>query len=161
MPKGVRFTFFMCTILLSAVGLIFLVLGVSFLRTSTTIDIWLMVGTGAIAFLMGSIPLGILIRKRLMKSRVLRQGITIETEFMDVIRASYSINHWQPFIIRTQWLDKANHQIYHFKSSPLTFDPSRFLKENMQIPVYILPNNPRQYFMDLKSAKELKGIQLM
>lgn len=161
MPRRIGFTFFMCTILFSILGLIFLVLGISFLRTSATTDVWLMVGTGAIVFLMGSIPLGMFIRKCLMKWRVLRQGIMIETEFLDVTRASYSIDHWQPFIIRTQWLDQENHQVYHFKSRPLTYDPTRFLKEHMQIPVYILPNNPTQYFMDLKSAKGLKGIQLM
>lgn len=161
MPLGVRFTFFIITIVFSILGLIMLIPGLSLLRTMVTTDTWLLIGTGAITFLMGSIPLGIFIRKRVMKWRVLRGGIIIETEFVDVIRASYSINSWQPFIIRTQWLDQENNLIYHFKSEPLTYNPSRFLKKRVKIPVLILPNNPKQYFMDLKSAKGLKNIQLM
>lgn len=161
MPSGARFTMIMITIMFGGVGLLFLGGGLMMIKESgVTTDIALFVGVGGISALIGFTPLLIFLRKRWIKSNVISRGVKVESEFVDIVLAEYSVNNWRPYLIRSQWHDQTTNKLYYFKSGPLTNNPERFLKQGLQISVYINPNNPKQYYMDLEAASESIGILL-
>ena len=65
------------------------------------------------------------------------------------VNESLEVNGENPFRIVAQWHDKACNQVFVFKSANLWFDPSEFVTEKMDIPVYIDPAKPSRYHMDL------------
>ncbi len=161
MPSGARFTMMMVIILFGGVGLLFFFVGLMMIKKSGgSPDTFLLMGVGGITALIGLTPLIVFLRKRWIKYRVLGKGMIVQSYYLDIVMAEYSVNNWRPFLIRSQWHDVERHKLYIFKSGPLTNDPSRFLKVGLQIPVYIDPKNPKHYYMDLESAPGLSGIYI-
>lgn len=161
MFSGVRFTMVMLTVMFGGAGLLFLGGGLMMIQQSgATTDAMLFTGAGAISALIGFTPLLIFLRKRWIKNKVIRRGEKVQSEFLDIVLAEYSVNNWRPFLIRSQWHDQVTNKLYIFKSGPLTNNPEHFLKKNIQIPVYINPRNPKQYYMDLDAISPSLGILL-
>ncbi|MHC5224800.1 hypothetical protein [Ignatzschineria sp. LJL83] len=161
MPKRTKLMLGIFCVLFTSMGLLFFAVGLySFIQIGDEIILAVMF-LGLIAMIIGLMPIMIIFRKRHIKKIVLREGIRIETDFVDVIMAEYSINDWQPYIVRSQWLDDKTQKLYRFKSPGITSDPRDFLNEDLKIPVYILENNPKRYFMDLNAAEGLSGIRLV
>lgn len=76
-------------------------------------------------------------------------GKMILTDFKEVrVNASLEMNGRNPNKVISRWYDKDNHTLYIFKSVNIWYDPAMFLEER-KIPVYINPNNPKDYYMDL------------
>lgn len=161
MPSGARFTMVMITIMFGGVGLLFIIGGFMMMsEAGYSADAALFAGAGGICAIIGFTPLMMTLRKRLIKNNVLRHGTIVQSEFVDVVLAEYAVNNWRPYLIRTQWLDQQTNKLYFFKSGPITNNPARFLKKELNIPVYINPSNPKQYYMDLEATPGLKGIHL-
>lgn len=113
---------------------------------------------GVIFAAVGFTPLFIYLRKKWVKYKVLKMQVMIDTDFLDITYAQYQINSFTPLIIRSQWLDEKNNLIYQFNSSPLSVDPSKYLSKDLKIPVWINPDNPKEYYMDLTAIPDLKRV---
>ncbi len=92
------------------------------------------------------------------KATSLRQnGQLIQADFQEVeINGALNVNGVHPFRIVAQWHDVANNELFIFKSANLWFDPSQFLKEP-KIPVYVDPNKPSRYHMDISFLPRVRG----
>lgn len=113
---------------------------------------------GVISASIGFTPAIIFFRKKWIKHKVIKMNVVIETEFFDITHAQYNISGFTPLIVRSQWFDIENNLIYQFKSSPLSVDPSKYLSKALKIPVFINPNNPKEYYMDLAAIPDLKRV---
>lgn len=76
-------------------------------------------------------------------------GKPIETEFQAVdLNRAFNVNGRHPFRVTTQWLNPATNEVHLFHSNNLWFDPTQYLS-GKRIIVYIEPNNPKRYYMDV------------
>lgn len=161
MPSTARFTMIMVTIMFGGVGLLFLVAGIMVIQSSGgSADGILLACVGGISALIGWTPLMLKLRKGWIKRSVISQGTIVQSDYLDIVRAEYAVNNWQPYLVRSQWHDVQQNKLYIFKSGPITHNPARFLKKGLKIPVYINPKNPKQYYMDIEAAPGLSGIHL-
>lgn len=111
---------------------------------------------GLIMCACGWIPLYIVIRKRIVKGQMLQTGTIVETHVVSVNLAYYNLFGWRPYIITTQWHDPITNLVYHFKSPALNYDPRTILTENMTLPVYLDPQNPKsRYYMAVEKVPEI------
>jgi len=83
--------------------------------------------------------------------KLLREtGKKIKADIVSVkYNTSFSVGGKNPMIIECQWLTNHNNTVHVFKSINLWFDPSPYFGERKQLDVYINPNNPKKYFMDV------------
>lgn len=151
MPLGAILMLVFMTIGFGGFGLVILVIGISVGHLPAFLF-------GLIFASIGFTPLFIYLRKKWIKHKVIKMNMIIDTEFLDLIHAQYQINSFTPLIIRSQWFDEKNNLIYQFKSSPLSVDPSQYLYEELKIPVFINPDNPKEYYMDLTRIPDLKRV---
>jgi hypothetical protein len=54
-----------------------------------------------------------------------------------------------PYIIKCQWLQNSSNTIFHFKSKYIYYNPSKYVGDRKQIDIFIDPEDPKKYFMDL------------
>ena len=113
---------------------------------------------GFILLSVGLAPLLIYARRKLIKHKIMKFNIVIETTFLDVIDAEYDFIGNKPWVIRSQYWDKQNNTIHQFTSFPISNNPSKYLSKDLKIPVFINPDNPKKYYMDLATMPELKHI---
>lgn len=90
------------------------------------------------------------------RNAVLRQfGVLVQADFQRVeLNSTLEINGTNPFRIIAQWHDKKNKQVFVFKSASLWFDPTQFLHKR-SIPVYLDPDRPSRYYVDLSFLPKL------
>jgi hypothetical protein len=82
-------------------------------------------------------------------------GTTLETEFQDVeLNGSFQVNGRSPWRIVSRWLDPARDELHLFESENLWFDPAPFITSK-RITVFIDPNNPKRYSMDVSFLPKL------
>ncbi|HOY69707.1 MAG TPA: DUF3592 domain-containing protein [Methylotenera sp.] len=89
------------------------------------------------------------------KSNLTSTGDAIEADFQSVeLNTSFSANNSHPYQILTQWLNPRTNELHVFKSENIWFDPTHHIK-NKKIKVYIAPNNPKKYYMDISFLPKL------
>lgn len=142
MPFGARFTLGMIILLFGGLGLLLTIFAL-------VEGIPVLLIPGLIMSFIAFTPLYLILIKKHTKQKMLTSGQLVMTDFVDVTRAIYAVNGWQPYLIRSEWYDQVNHIMYRFKSGPITDDPSRYLTPDMKIPVYLNPQNPKQHYMDM------------
>lgn len=123
--------------------------GIGLLILGPVIGSMIPVVFGLVMCACGWIPLYIVIRNKIIKNRMQKYGELINTVFIDINPAIYDLFGWRPYIITSQWHDKDNNVLYHFKSPPLNHNPESVMQNGMMIPVYIDRRNPKVYYMDL------------
>ena len=130
---------------------------------NTFLSLWLghliFGGLGLIFFFIGSGFLSALIIVPALRSRkaerLRNQGIPIQVEFQGVERnTQITINGRNPFRLIAQWQDPATSKLHLFESTNLWFDPTPFINKK-QLTVFIDPNNPRRYHLDISFLPEL------
>ncbi|MBB4802442.1 hypothetical protein HNP37_002515 [Flavobacterium nitrogenifigens] len=125
------------------------------------VSLWLGVlilgGIGIVFFLIGS--LGVLLRYlKNKKAQNLREtGKPIAAKFTQVqLNTNQTVNGRNPFLILSQWQDPKTDELYVFKSDSIWFDPTDFVKTDT-IRVFIDPENPKDYVMDISFLPKLKN----
>lgn len=109
----------------------------------------LLLGMGGV---FASIGFGILLslykaKKKL--SNLLANGQKILTQFFGVqLNYSISVNNRHPYQIISQWFDPVNQEVHIFCSENIWFNPEDFIP-SQDIPVYVDPQNPKTYYMDI------------
>jgi hypothetical protein len=122
-------------------------------RIKSFFDLWFgtvfLAGFGALFTAVGA-GFFIASRVRARKEEVLRaSGIPIETDIQTVqLNTRLEVNGEHPFQVLTQWLNPATSEVHVFKSHNVWFDPTQYL-DGRRVTVYIEPNNPKKYFVDL------------
>ena len=88
-------------------------------------------------------------RQRRSAAFLLQQGQPVEALIQGVeYNEAISVNGRNPFVVLCQWQNPQTQEIHVFQSENLWFDPSGHLKRE-QVRVYIEPNNPKRYLVDL------------
>ena len=89
---------------------------------------------------------------------LLRKGTLVQADFQQVeINTSFKLNGVNPFRIVAQWHDVRRNEVRIFRSANLWFDPSSFVG-GRRITVYIDPDNPARYHMDLSFLPKVTGL---
>lgn len=89
--------------------------------------------------------------------RLLHEGRPIEAEFQGVnVNSAISVNGRCPYRVTAQWVDPATSRVRVFQSHDLWFDPTAYIKEKA-LKVYLDPNNPSRYYVDLSFLPKLAG----
>lgn len=112
---------------------------------------------GTVFFLIGS--LGVLLRylKNKKAQNIRQTGKPISAKFTQVkLNTSQTLNGRNPFQILSQWQDPKTDELYVFKSDSIWFDPTDFVKTDT-IRVFIDPENPKDYVMDISFLPVLKN----
>lgn len=82
-------------------------------------------------------------------------GIAIQADINNItIDEDYSKNGRHPYIIYAQWQDLKTSKIHLFQSMPIWYDPTKYIKYDT-ITVFIDPDNPQAYYMDIEFLPEL------
>lgn len=104
---------------------------------------------GSVFFLIGG---GILVAGplRARKNIWLREnGQKIQTKISAVdLNTSLRVNGRHPYVITSQWTDPHTNTVRVFQSESIWFDPREFIRGEA-IGVFIDPNNPNKYFVDI------------
>lgn len=83
-----------------------------------------------------------------------QQGHAVEADFTGVrYNTSVKMNGASPFVIQSQWHDKATNKMYVFESDSIWYDPTAFIN-GKTIRVLIDPKNPGLYYMDISFLPE-------
>ncbi|HSC80332.1 MAG TPA: DUF3592 domain-containing protein [Chitinolyticbacter sp.] len=78
-----------------------------------------------------------------------RNGRRIEATFQGVeLNGGVEVNGRNPFQIVAHWLNPGTRELHVFNSPNIWFDPSDYI-DREQIAVWIDPNNPKRYLVDL------------
>ena len=105
---------------------------------------------GGVFFLIGLIIYLLHINKDKNIKILMETGEKIKADIVSVnYNTSLAINGKNPMVIECQWLQNYSNTLYSFKSRNLWFDPTPYLGERKQLDVFINPNNPKKYFMDV------------
>ena len=122
-------------------------------------DLWggatILGGIGSVFFAIGAgIALFSTLNQR-KKSNLTSTGDAIEADFQNVeLNESVSVNNTHPYRILAQWLNPRTNEVHIFKSENIWFDPTSHIK-NKKIKVYIAPNNPKKYHVDISFLPKL------
>lgn len=115
-------------------------------------ELWMLPGIfttiGTVFFLIAVATVLGQINANKQKIWLLKNGSPIDTKFVTTFYGNIKVNGQSSIQIKTQWLNPKDNLLYEFNSENLWFDPTDFIKDNT-IKVYIDPNNPKKYYMDI------------
>lgn len=87
--------------------------------------------------------------------RLRAQGQVVQARIQGVEpNMAVSVNGRHPFVVLCQWQNPQTQEVHVFRSENLWFDPSDYLKRP-QVMVFIEPENPRRYLVDLSFLPKL------
>jgi hypothetical protein len=93
--------------------------------------------------------------KARLAMRLRAQGQVIQARIQGVEHnVAVSVNGQHPFVVLCQWQNPQTQEVHVFRSENLWFDPSDYLKRP-QVLVFIEPENPRRYLVDLSFLPKL------
>jgi len=115
------------------------------------------VSIGVILFVLG---LAMIVRQRSQlrtRDTLLTTGTPIQTQFSSAEKnSSYKSNGRHPYRIYSQWTNPRTSKLHIFESKNIWYNPESHIR-NDEITVYIDPENPGKYYMDLSFLPELAG----
>ena len=117
-------------------------------------------GFGAIFFLVGIIPLGVMAKKSSNSKKLKETGTLIEAQIDNVyLNTNYTVNGRHPYRLSAHAQLPNSEKIYTFESENVwgnlqaVIDTHKFEKVN----VYINLDNPKKYYVDLEEIKSYIG----
>ena len=116
---------------------------------SSYTGILLLAGLGFVYTSLGLMPLYFEKRKKEKNEWLKQNGRKIQARFDGVILKNiYQVKRDRPYIIKAQFLNTANNEVYFFDSDDIWFDPTPFLQNKETIDVFIDSNNYKKYYLD-------------
>jgi len=106
-------------------------------------------GMGAISLVIASAFLVRDIHKKRQRAWLLSFGVKIKAKFDSISQGNVVINGKTPNIIACQYLDPKDKLLYIYHSDYIWFNPKPHLPKSGDIDVWIDPNNPAKYWVDL------------
>lgn len=112
---------------------------------------------GLVFLVMGGIGLGIAVSKQRLESRLRKTGRRVYAEYVET-RVNYmlQINSRHPYEVVCQWRNPEDGKLYMLKSKNLWTDPDFAIGQKgiRQFPVYMNPQDPRQYVVDVDMLQQ-------
>jgi len=111
---------------------------------------------GSFAIIAGII-LFIQLRKSSIARNLLRNGVKIDADYVEtILNTGYEVNGMSPYKIICKWKNPNTGIGYKFKSNNIWDNPQYAIEYNKitKIPVYIDPENPEKYYVDVKEIQE-------
>jgi hypothetical protein len=114
-----------------------------------------LISIGGAIFILVLIIFLLTVSKEKTSKLLIQTGIKIAADIVSVYYdKSTTVMGKRPFVINCQWLQTHNNTVYTFKSKYIWFDPAPYLGERKQSDVFIDPNDPKKYYMDLSFLPE-------
>lgn len=114
-------------------------------------------GIGGIFALIGGIGLFVKYNKKKIDKKLKEHGELIYAEYVQTtINTMYRVNGRHPYNIICEWNNPKDGNKYILKSKNIWFDPSSVIEQKniKSFPVYINPNNKKQYVIDTDLIEE-------
>lgn len=137
----------------SAIGAVFLILGIIFLAQMNKAEAFKMLGftfggTGLLFFLLGLIFLILYYTKKNKLKKIIENGYYIMAEISNIdMNYNVNVNGRCPYVIYARYQDM-NGCIHTFHSRNIFFYPAGMMKNNM-VKIYTRPDNFKKYYMDI------------
>lgn len=137
----------------SAIGAVFLILGIIFLAQMNKAEAFKMLGftfggTGLLFFLLGLIFLILYYTKKNKLKKIIENGYYIMAEISNIdMNYNVNVNGRCPYVIYARYKDM-NGCIHTFHSRNIFFYPAGMMKNNM-VKIYTRPDNFKNYYMDI------------
>lgn len=88
--------------------------------------------------------------KHANNARLKESGQLVVADLIAVdINRNIHVNRRHPFFLRCEWKDPLTGQLNTFKSGFIWTDPTPLINNRKKIDVYIDPNNPKKYYVDI------------
>jgi len=118
---------------------------------------YIIFGFGAVCFLAGAGWIFAGIKRKNLKQMLISMDYVVHAEFESVDHdTSLKVNGKSPYKILCRWVDKGDSITYLYKSENIWYNPSKTIKDKgiTTFPVYINPNNPKQYYISIEQIEE-------
>ncbi|ADU73503.1 uncharacterized protein DUF3592 [Acetivibrio thermocellus AD2] len=115
-----------------------------------------LVGIGLVFFIIGISFTASQFKKFRLRKRLLETGRTVYADISEItLNTSYTVNSKHPYVITCKWKDPDTGLFYFFTSDNIWFDPEPIIHEKgiTSLPVYIDPENPKNYFVSVKDIE--------
>jgi hypothetical protein len=90
------------------------------------------------------------VRKGKASKQLTQTGIKIAADIISVANNETPVVMGKrPYIIKCQWQQNQTNTIFYFKSKYIYFNPAEYLGDRKQLDIFIDPNDPKKYFMDI------------
>ena len=114
-------------------------------------------GIGSIFLLIGVIGLGVLSHKKKKEKNLRENGELVYATYSEtILNVNVRVNGRYPYNIIVEWNNPEDGKKYLLKSKNIYFNPEMLIEERniKTFPVYINPNNKKQYFVDVDILNE-------
>lgn len=106
-------------------------------------------GMGLVFSLVGGGIVGYQVKQRRIRAWLAQNGMRVQAKFDGVsVDTSLTVNGRNPWRLSCQWQHPLTQKIYVFRSDPIWFDPTPFVKRD-QLDVLVNMDNPKQYQVDI------------
>ena len=114
-------------------------------------------GIGSIFLLIGLIGLAYISYKKKKEKKLKETGELVYANYSEtIINRNITVNGRHPYNIIVQWNNPEDGKKYLLRSKNIYFNPEMMIEERniKTFPVYINPNNKKQYFVDVDILNE-------
>ena len=114
-------------------------------------------GIGSIFLLIGVIGLAFLLHKKKKEKNLRENGELVYATYSEtILNVNVRVNGRYPYNIIVEWNNPEDEKKYLLKSKNIYFNPEMLIEERniKTFPVYINPNNKKQYFVDVDILNE-------
>lgn len=114
-------------------------------------------GIGSIFLLIGVIGLAFLLHKKKKEKNLRENGELVYATYSEtILNVNVRVNGRYPYNIIVEWNNPEDGKKYLLKSKNIYFNPEMLIEERniKTFPVYINPNNKKQYFVDVDILNE-------
>lgn len=158
--RAVDRALFFCGLVFALVGGLFTAIGLGMapvlLHESLVFLVFPVLG---LVFL--GLGIGLLVRRarlRRLHADLLQNGQCIWADIIAVeYNWQYEVNGRHPLVVRCQAVNPADGKVYVFTSEGIWFDPTPWLENRRQVPVYVDPDDYWQYVVDLDGILPEQG----
>lgn len=117
----------------------------------------ILIAIGGSFALISGIVLFIQLRNSSISRKLQRNGLRIDAVYIEtILNTTYEVNGMSPYKIICKWKNPNTGIEYEFKSNNIWDNPQYAIENNniTKIPVYIDPENPEKYYVDVKEIQE-------
>jgi len=117
-------------------------------------DIWfgpiIVTGLSCISLSIGLTPFVFDFRKRRMVQYLKTHGEIVHGKVKHIFQdISHTEEGQSPWHIIVQWMNPASGRVYVFRSDPIWYDPSDFVKIGEELEIRIDPKNPKKHWINI------------
>lgn len=110
-------------------------------------------GIGGIFLIIGLALLVKLSKKKALAKRLVQEGCYVEAQIVGSEMSAVRINNRPTYVIRCNYVDPADGNIYSFKSEVLRYDPMLYCEEGDSLRVYVDRNDFTKNYVDISELK--------